>query len=94
MTIYSKVKKLSMGEALNLIQDVAESVLSKKRWKQYLTASNKDADECDGMDGMLLNGEYFDWREFNWNKNAIINAFLRYFTEDEINKIDVAMPFC
>lgn len=89
--ILKKTKKLNMGQALNAIQDTAEKVLSKNRWQQYLVDSNADAEECDGMDGILLNGEYFDWREYGWNKNNIIKAYLRYFTENEIKQIALAM---
>ena len=89
--ILNKVKNLDMGYSLNRIQDVAEQVLSKKRWKQYLIASNQDAQECEDMDGMLLNGEYFDWRSFGPQKNNIVRAFLRYFTDDEIEKIALAL---
>lgn len=89
--ILNKVKNLDMGYSLNRIQDVAEQVLSKKRWKQYLIASNQDAQECEDMDGMLLNGEYFDWRSFGPQKNNIVKAFLRYFTDDEIEKIALAL---
>lgn len=92
--ILAKAKNLDMGQALNLIQDIAERVLSKKRWEEYLIASSNDANECEGMDGILLNGEYFDWKEFGWNKNSIIKAYLRYFTEEEIKEINVQMPFC
>lgn len=92
--ILTKAKNLNMGQALNLIQDIAEKVLTKRRWRQYLVASNKDAQECEGMDGLLINGEYFDWKEFECKKNNIILAYLRYFTEDEIKIISVNMPFC
>ena len=92
--ILIKVKNLNMGQALDFIQSIAEHVLSKRRWRQYLIASSQDAEECDGMDGILLNGEYFDWKEFEWNKNKIILAYLRYFTEEEIRNISLQMPFC
>lgn len=89
--ILNKVKNLDMGHSLNRIQDVAEQILSKKRWEQYLIASNQDTQECDGMDGMLINGEYFDWRSFRPQKNNIVRAFLRYFTDAEIEKIALAL---
>ena len=81
--IINKVKKLDLGHALNHIQDVAEQVLTEEEFQRYLIDSSKDADECDGMDGMLLNGRYFDWREFNWNKDQMVKSYLDYFTWDE-----------
>ena len=89
--ILKKVKGLDMGHSLNHIQDVAEKVLSKKRWHQYLVSSSQDAEDCEDMDGLLLNGEYFDWRSFGPQKNNIVRAYLRYFTEDEISKIALAL---
>lgn len=89
--IIRKVKNLNMGAALNHIQDVAEQILSEERWDSFLIATNVDASECEGMDGMLLNGEYFDWREFEFKKNEIIRAFLRYFTYEEIASIAKAL---
>ena len=92
--ILTKLKKLNMGKSLNLLQDIAERVLSKRRWREYLIASSKDAQECEDMDGLLINGEYFDWKEFEFNKNNIIRAYLRYFTEEEVKEISLQTPFC
>lgn len=89
--INDKVKKENLGEALDHLQNVAEQVLDKRRWRQYLIASNKDANECDGMDGLLINGEYFDWKEFEYRKNDIVKAYLRYFSDEEISNIAVAL---
>lgn len=90
-TILNKVRKLNMGKSLNKIQDVAERILTKRRWRQYLIDANKDVDKCKGMDGLFINGEYFDWKEFEWNKDAIIMAYLRYFTDEEIMQISMAL---
>lgn len=89
--IVQKMKQYDMGHSLNHIQNTAEKVLTKKRWREYLLASNKDAQVCDGMDGILLNGEYFDWKEFGYRKNEIVKAYLRYFTEEEVQKIACAI---
>lgn len=75
------------GVALNVIQDSAEMNLPKKRFKQFLAASNKDYEACEGQDGILLNGEYFDWKQFTRRKDDIIAAFCRYFSEEELEKI-------
>lgn len=89
--ILKKVQNLNMGQSLNHIQDIAEHVLNKRRWRQYLVATGKDAQACDGMDGLLINGEYFDWKEFEYRKDDIVMAFLRYFTDEEIGQIALAL---
>lgn len=80
-------KSTSFGVILNRIQDKAEKVLSEKEWNNYLRASSKDADRCAGMDGILLNGHYFDWKEFEVNKKQIVSAYLDYFSEAQLGKI-------
>ena len=79
------------GYAANRIQDIAEKVLSKKEFRSYLIESNKDMEECDGMDGQLFNGQYFDWKVFETQSQNIINAFLDYFSENQLAKILGAM---
>ena len=89
--ILCKVNLKDWGRALNKLQDVAEKVLPKKEFKSYLIKSNADMDKCDGMDGILLNGEYFDWREFTYKQKEIVSAWLRYFDEDQLMKIAKAL---
>ena len=89
--IIQKVKPLDMGHALNHIQDAAEQVLSESHWMRYLRASNRDYNACEGMDGILLNGEYFDWKVFETQKDDIVRAFLRYFDDSDIALIANAL---
>lgn len=77
----------SFGKTLNKIQRVAMKTLSKKSVNRFLKVSANDAAECDGMDGILFNGQYFDWRLFNIKKKEIILAFLDYFNEEELDII-------
>lgn len=79
--------KSEIGATLNYLQDVAEQVLSEKEFTLYLVKSTKDMDECEGMDGMLINGQYFDWREFNFKQREMISAWLSYFSESQVDKI-------
>ena len=78
---------IGFGKCLNFIQNIAECVLSKKEWKEYLIASNKDAQACDGMDGILLNGRYFDWRKFDSHCEEIVLAYLDYFNDAQLKLI-------
>ena len=77
--IIQKLGKKDFGEAANKINEIAKKVIEKKEFARITRNQQKDLDECDGMDGMLLNNEYFDWKEFETRKNDMIRAFLRYF---------------
>lgn len=91
-TILKKINpKSDIGKILNHLQDVAEQVLSEKEFHKYLVKSCKDMDECEGMDGMLINGQYFDWREFNFKQCEMVYAWLGYFTDKQIARIGSAM---
>lgn len=75
------------GYGANYIQDVAEKVLTPKEFNAYLIKSNRDASECEGQDGILFNGQYFDWREFGYHQSMILDAFLDYFTDSNLQRI-------
>lgn len=85
--ILKKVNTTNWGKACNILQDIAFNVLTKKSLVRYLHNANKDVEECEGLDGVLLNGKYFDWKEYDYNYKAIINAYLDYFTDNELNLI-------
>ena len=83
-------KELNNGEwgvVLNELQDKAEDALSKKEFNTYLIKSSKDLDKCEGMDGILLNGHYFDWREFQFKAKEIVHAWLDYFDPHQLELI-------
>ena len=91
-TILSKVDlNEDFGKTLNYLQDVAEKVLTKREFNRYLKVSNRDIQECDGMDGILFNGQYFDWKEFNYKQREIVSAWLGYFSPDQLHKIAMAL---
>lgn len=79
------------GEILNHLQDVAEKALTKREFYKYLRASCADMGKCDGMDGILINGHYFDWKEFKYKKVEIVTAWLNYFNEKQLIKIAQAL---
>ena len=92
IVILNKVNlKQNFGKTLNKLQDVAEKVLTKKEFHTYLVKSNLDADMCEGMDGILLNGQYFDWRTFEFKQREIVSAWLNYFDEKQLMKIANAL---
>lgn len=75
------------GVILNDLQDIACDNLPQKSVNRFLKASSKDANDCEGMDCILLNGQVFDWRVFNRKGKQIIEAFLDYFTEKDLEII-------
>lgn len=94
MTIRERIVEKSLarntgnwGKALNQIQNIAQDVLDDKAFDRYLKKSNKDAKTCDGMDCIVLNGKVFDWKEFRSKADQIIDAYLDYFTNVELQLI-------
>ena len=69
----------SWGKIFNFIQDVAGKTLTKKEFYRFLELVNEEADLCDGEDGQLVNGRYYDWREFNNKRDDMVNDFLDIF---------------
>lgn len=78
----------SSGKVMNALQDIAEIILSDKQLDNFFTALNKDFDECHESDFMLLNGQFFDWKEFSYKQIEMINAFLSYFPPEKITDIE------
>ena len=75
------------GVILNDLQDIACDNLPQKSVNRFLKASNEDAIKCEDMDCILLNGQLFDWRVFERKAPQIIEAFLDYFTQEELKII-------
>lgn len=76
--------KQSFGFLLNRIQDVAFDNLSETSLRRYTKLSRADARKCDGYDFILLNGQVFDWKEFNHKTREIVLAYLDYFNQQEL----------
>lgn len=47
----------------------------------------KDFESCDGSDYLLLNGQYFDWKEFGPRYRDIVAAYLDYYTDAQLKLI-------
>ena len=75
------------GKVLNSLQDIAMKVMSDKELDAYTKKSVKDVEECGGMDGLFLNNHYFDWKEFNYRSKDIVNAWLDYFSNEQVDRI-------
>ena len=85
--IIQKIGTRTFGKAANRINRVAQKVLPKAQFQRIVVKQNKDVKECDGMDGMLLNNEYFDWKEFETRRDDMTRAFLRYFDTQQLQLI-------
>ena len=74
--IINKLEKThgGWGAILNRIQDAAEIALPKKNFETYLKKANVEQEKTEGSDGVLFNGEYFDWREFDSKRLEIVRA--------------------
>lgn len=75
------------GAILNRIQEAAEQVLPMKSLEDYINKAVKDEAASEGTDGVIFNGEYFDWREFDAKRVQIVKAYMKYFTTGELNMI-------
>ena len=75
------------GSVLNDLQDVAYDVLTREEILAYLEKEEADEEKAGGNDGVLFNGDYYDWREFNTKRNNIISSWLSYFPEESLEKI-------
>lgn len=83
--------KYSWGKLCNEIQNVARRVLPTNEWNDIAQAQDEDANDCYDMDGVLFNGQYFDWKEFETKKLEILKAYLRYYTPRQQQLIEQAM---
>lgn len=75
------------GAILNRIQEAAEQVLPMKSLEDYINKAVKDEAASDGTNGVIFNGEYFDWKEFDAKRVQIVKAYMKYFTTGELNMI-------
>ena len=91
MTKYELLKHLNMnqswGEICNQVQDAAEKALTDAAWNTYIRKANHDLEQCEGSDFVLMNGQYFDWKEFDSKKTEIVLAFLEYFSGTDLYRI-------
>ena len=76
------------GVLCNQIQDVADKHLSDEAWNNYIDKAEVDAEECEGSDFLVMNGHYWDWREFDRSIVAIVSAFLDYFDAKSLEIIN------
>lgn len=75
------------GKACNVVQEVAEKHLSVESWNAYITRVTKDMAECNGSDFLFMNGHYWDWKQFDSCAAEIVNTFLDYFGDTDLEII-------
>lgn len=75
------------GKACNKIQDAAYETMATSEWNAFALRQERDYKECEGSDYVVLNGHYFDWKEFDCRATDIVLAYLSYFTEPQLEKI-------
>ena len=79
------------GAIVNQIQDIVCRIFDDDELEIYLKRSAADLRSTEGMDGILFNFHYFDWREFDTKKKEIVAAYLEYFTDEQLERIDRAL---
>lgn len=75
------------GPILNAIQDVAAVAVSTRAWNAYVAMSNNDIEECEDMDGIMIHGDYYDWKEASVRKWDHVRSWCKYFNSDNQKKI-------
>ena len=75
------------GKCCNQIQDAAYETMTVLQWNAFALRQEKDMNECEGSDYLILNDHYFDWKEFDRKAREIVMAYLSYFTEPQLIKI-------
>lgn len=69
-------KSEGWGAIFNYIQNTAEKVLTKKEFNKFLEITGNEFEQCDGQDGQLVNGVYYDWKEFDYKRDEMICGFI------------------
>ena len=75
------------GPACNQIQDAACEVLSVRDWNLVSSRVEKDLELSEGSDFLMMNGHYFDWKEFGQKKVDIVRSYLLYYSPEQLVKI-------
>lgn len=69
-------KSEGWGAIFNYIQNTAEKVLTKKEFNKFLEITGNEFEQCDGQDGQLVNGVYYDWKEFQTKRDEMVCGFI------------------
>ena len=75
------------GKCCNQIQDAADKALTDNQWNAYIQRAGRDLEECEGSDFLIINGQCWDWKEFDHKTGEIVFAYLDYFSEPELKRI-------
>ena len=85
--VIAKIGNKDLGKTLSDLQDTAFDLLDDKVLKKYSKAAQRDLDDCEGTDALYINGEAFDWKEFESRKVDIVKAWLRYFNDADASML-------
>ena len=93
MVLVELNQKNSFGEWANLIQDIASELptMTEDHWDRIYIRMQSDIDATEGTDGVLLNGQYYDWKEFTTKRNDMIRDYLRYYDDKTLKGVYVEL---
>lgn len=93
MALVELNQKNSFGEWANLIQDIAMDVpsMTEDHWDMIYDRMEADVQDTEGQDGILINGNYYDWRQFETQRNDMIRDYLRYFDDQTLKEVYVEL---
>ena len=93
MTLVELNKKNSFGEWANLIQDIACDLptMTDDHWDLIYNRMQSDVDVTEGTDGVLINGTYYDWKEFTTKRNDMIRDYLGYYDDKTLKGVYVEL---
>lgn len=85
--------KNNFGEWANLIQDIASEVpsMTDDHWNMIYDRMKADCDATEGQDGILINGSYYDWKQFDTQRNDMIRDYLKYFDDQTLLEVYVGL---
>ena len=89
MFLIERDSKNEWGKWADLIQDIASELptMTKEHWDEIYAHMKTDIDACEGQDGTLINGNYYDWREYTTRRNEILRSFLDYFDDETLKGV-------
>lgn len=89
MFLIERDSKNDWGKWADIIQDIASGLptMTTEHWNEIYEHMKADIDACEDQDGTLINGTYYDWRQYGMYRNDILRSFLDYFDDETIKGV-------
>ena len=93
---YCKKSEYPIGKAMNIVQNRVKELIfvDREGVKRFFIKINEEAEISEGEDFRLINGVYFDWKQFN--DTNMLNEFIKLAfscmsNEESRNKLKVIL---